>query len=438
MLKVVFVFLLLGCLPISANEMEETEETDDFWQEWESSSVAPTITPKHWGPAMTPAPLRSPSPTPSPVPSHQTENAKSHKELKMVLNSENKATIPDVFKKAILPSTEESDSPAPAKKGPVEARCHLDRMYMRVRRSILSGRYAWKYLSFGSCPVNKVTRAYFYFLYDLNKCGLIPQSTDDAVVFTGLIRYERKTTGKVVRKRIIEIPVTCRFTRYHRVYKLGFYPVLGPTHHKDLPTKLGPSLVALDENWAPLGSGGHYTLEDAMYFEVRLPVGANQRVFVSECHITASPESNSVPRFNVIENSGCMVDSKDSDLSQYHSYSDRSVLRFTFGTFLFPDLPREQTHFLHCTVNHASDATPWLKACTYNKKTQMWEELYSTDIGVCTCCNSLCPRSAHSLPPTIASSEPLKMEIDETDLQVETLEEDLEDFEDLDAWDLED
>ncbi|KAG9350503.1 hypothetical protein JZ751_026869 [Albula glossodonta] len=69
-----------------------------------------------------------------------------------------------------------------------------------------------------------------------------------------------------------------------------------------------------------------------------------------------------------------MVDSKDSDLSQYHSYSDRSVLRFTF----------------------------------------------------------------ESLPPKIASSEPLKIGIDEKELQVETFEEDLEDLEDFDAWDLED
>ncbi|KAG9350502.1 hypothetical protein JZ751_026868 [Albula glossodonta] len=183
--------------------MEETEETDDFWQEWESSSFDPTITPRHWGPATTPSPLRATSSlgeTHSPVPRHQTENAKSHKELMMVLKSENKATIPDVFKKAILPSTEEPVTAAAPKKGPVEGRCFLDRMY----------------------------------------------STDDAVLFTGLVRYDRRTGGQIIRRRIIETPVTCRYTRYHRVYKLGFYPVLGPTYFKDLPTKLGPSLVALD------------------------------------------------------------------------------------------------------------------------------------------------------------------------------------------------
>lgn len=57
-------------------------------------------------------------------------------------------------------------------KGAVEVRCHIDRMFVRVKREIFKVNTAIRNLKLGTCTVNKVTDKYYYFLYPLTAdCG---------------------------------------------------------------------------------------------------------------------------------------------------------------------------------------------------------------------------------------------------------------------------
>uniref|UniRef100_A0A3Q1BCC7 ZP domain-containing protein n=1 Tax=Amphiprion ocellaris TaxID=80972 RepID=A0A3Q1BCC7_AMPOC len=54
----------------------------------------------------------------------------------------------------------------------VEILCHVDRLYVRIKREVFKSRDAYKYLKLGTCPVNHANDKYYYLLYLLkNDCG---------------------------------------------------------------------------------------------------------------------------------------------------------------------------------------------------------------------------------------------------------------------------
>lgn len=54
----------------------------------------------------------------------------------------------------------------------VEILCHVDRMYVRIRREVFKTREAYKYLKLGTCPVNQASKVHYYLLYLLKSdCG---------------------------------------------------------------------------------------------------------------------------------------------------------------------------------------------------------------------------------------------------------------------------
>lgn len=54
----------------------------------------------------------------------------------------------------------------------VEILCHIDRMYVRIKRALFKDRNAFRNLKLGTCAVNKSTNEHFYFLYLLTAdCG---------------------------------------------------------------------------------------------------------------------------------------------------------------------------------------------------------------------------------------------------------------------------
>ncbi|XP_066578221.1 zona pellucida sperm-binding protein 3-like isoform X1 [Amia ocellicauda] len=101
-----------------------------------------------------------------------------------------------------------------------------------------------------------------------------------------------------------------------------------------------------------------------------------QRLFIQSCYATASPDRHSKPRFTVIDNFGCLVDSKaDGCQSRFVPYTRKDVLCFTIDAFLFQKTLSEHGMtelYMHCTMTLVEHVTPGTKSCTYNRKAKRY------------------------------------------------------------------
>lgn len=83
----------------------------------------------------------------------------------------NRRSVPKEMKAILLPSTA-TQSPLTPQPKSVQLLCHIDRIYVRVQKSLFSNTNAEKYLKVGTCLVNKDTPEYYYFLYPISSCNV--------------------------------------------------------------------------------------------------------------------------------------------------------------------------------------------------------------------------------------------------------------------------
>ena len=82
--------------------------------------------------------------------------------------------LPDQIRETLLraTATPAATTPTSTRRPLVEMLCHIDRIYVRIRRTIFKTREAYKYLKLGTCPVNQGTKIHYYHLYLLTSdCG---------------------------------------------------------------------------------------------------------------------------------------------------------------------------------------------------------------------------------------------------------------------------
>lgn len=86
--------------------------------------------------------------------------------------------LPDAVKRMLLQASGSTTAP-PTGGGTlprVEVRCHIGRMYVRVRKSTFKVRNVLKNLKLGNCVSNAMFGDHYYFLYPLTaKCGFETQ-----------------------------------------------------------------------------------------------------------------------------------------------------------------------------------------------------------------------------------------------------------------------
>ncbi|XP_072513006.1 zona pellucida sperm-binding protein 3 [Salminus brasiliensis] len=306
--------------------------------------------------------------------------------------------LPNLLTPVLLPSPlppKTTPSPTSAPR-PVEMLCHLDRIYVRVLKSLFSNPDAGKYLKVGTCAVNQATDQHYYVLYSINGCSGKRQENPDTVIYSNTLRYEPlESTELVIRELPFSVALECHYNKHHRSYQLGFFPeVLEETIFVGL--KSGASLTHVDENWSILPPLRSYVIGQPMYFEVKAPRNTKgKRVYLSKCYITTSPDLKSTPRYMVLDNYGCMVDGKTSTQSKFHPSNDETTLRFSVGALVFKNVMSQpeskRIMYIHCEMFLGPQKpTPSAKSCSYTLSTKRWTELLGDD-SVCTCCDSSCP-----------------------------------------------
>lgn len=143
--------------------------------EWERMATvigkekAPAPETKFWRSASS---SESSTPEAKKVPEYLIVSAS--KDQKAVFKPEKGAgPLPNSAKEMLLVTASPTQTTGgTARKKLVEILCHVDRMYVRIRREVFKTRDAYKYLKLGTCPVNQGTKEHYYLLYLLTTdCG---------------------------------------------------------------------------------------------------------------------------------------------------------------------------------------------------------------------------------------------------------------------------
>ncbi|XP_060941286.1 zona pellucida sperm-binding protein 3 [Limanda limanda] len=323
----------------------------------------------------------------------------------------------------VVPSSIGTTVAAPARKPVVEALCHLDRIYVRVLREGFKSVDAYKYMKLGSCPVNQGTKEHYYFLYLLTTdCNFKKESLPDYLSYSNVLSYN--PTGEVLRELPFNVPVQCKYHRLFHSYKVGFNPKLqGGTVFKELTPKQNAVLQAQDASGNALSGSKTYTLGQPMFFEAKAAdattKSGHQRMYINKCFMTADQSPSSNPKYTVIGNQGCMIDSKLIAQSKFLSGSSKMSQKFQVSAFIFKDRVSTssglQQLYMHCEVTMGeSPPSPSSKACNYDSATKKWKELYGYD-SVCTCCETNCPSAQPTVSKKTISSSSWKVNLSDKD-----------------------
>ncbi|MBN3316794.1 ZP3 protein, partial [Atractosteus spatula] len=264
--------------------------------------------------------------------------------------------LPAYIKSVLFPPQRGRQPARPAIGGTrgVAVWCDSRRMYVRVSRLLFGFSCRPSEVTLGNCSVSRTTRRYFYFIYGLHECGTersvafpgnIPSSVtlqvvQGRLVYSNTLRYAPPSSSAPVHRFIpFSVPVKCSYNRFHYSYKVGYVPTWARrrTFFKDLKNKHSFVLLTTNSRWVRLSPKDEYFLGQPMYFQATAYFATvEQRLYIHSCYVTEKPDQHSQPRFPVIDNLGCMVDSKaDGCLSRFVPSKQKDMLRFTIDAFLF-------------------------------------------------------------------------------------------------------
>ncbi|KAG7251847.1 hypothetical protein CRUP_008152, partial [Coryphaenoides rupestris] len=198
-------------------------------------------------------------------------------------------------------------------------------------------------LTLGSClAVGEDSAAQvLIFESDLHECDSRLMMTADSLIYSFMLNYNPRQLGPspVVRTSGAAIVVECHYPRNHNVSS----PPLDPHWIPFAATKISSELLYFDmvlktDDWLYERPVYQYFLGDMINIEVtvRQYLHTPLRVFVESCMATAEPDLNSNPRYNFIDNYGCLVDAKlTGSSSKFMPRPAEHTLQFQLEAFRF-------------------------------------------------------------------------------------------------------
>ncbi|XP_037110023.1 uncharacterized transmembrane protein DDB_G0289901-like isoform X21 [Syngnathus acus] len=250
-------------------------------------------------------------------------------------------------------------------------------------------------LTLGPCgPVAEDTQAHvLIFQPELQDCGSISRTTDDALIYTFSLNYNPTRLGEspVVRTNEAAVIVECHYPRHHNVSSLPLDPQWIPFSAVRVAEEfLYFTLTLRTDDWMYERPRYQYYLGDMIRIEasVRQYHHVPLRVFVESCTATLSPDMNSSPRYTFLEQ-GCLIDARITGAeSRFMQRTTENMLQFQFEAFRFQGADSGMLYItchLRATSN-GHDIDPEHRACSHIQNG--WREASGVD-SACSSCNAL-------------------------------------------------
>ncbi|TKS86559.1 Zona pellucida sperm-binding protein 3 [Collichthys lucidus] len=246
-----------------------------------------------------------------------------------------------------------------------------------------------------TCKITGVLRPYgdLLFTYPLTACDAVRQSPRDYLVYKFVLHYEPSPKRFPSRAQPIDVHIECRYPRNHHVYQLTVKPtwqtVVMRKGLKGRPNDFQIDLM--DDSWSKPAEPQVYHLGKTVNFQVSAPhLPTNRKLYINSCYATPASGSKPSLKYIIVDNFGCMLDSKrDPGASQFISRTDKG-LRFSLKAFQFTSDPDTEVR-IYCNLSFTSeDPSPAHKSCTY--RGNRWKALTGDD-SICECCDSQCVTS---------------------------------------------
>ncbi|XP_054637312.1 zona pellucida sperm-binding protein 3d.2 isoform X2 [Dunckerocampus dactyliophorus] len=309
--------------------------------------------------------------------------------------------LPGPVRERLLPARPGSRPPRPAEDS-VRTLCKMDKMLVKVPKSILSGAETISHLKLGTCGANKSSNNYVYFKTELSQCGTKREIINGQMTYSNTLQYDSEMLqGPIRRTAPFSQSVACNYARYQYSYKIGYLPKMRIRQIlRAMRNRANFILTPRNAQWERLSPSDQYVLGEPMYFEAEGPtMPDDMRLYVHSCYATPESSHTSSPQFAVVKNFGCMAESKYGR-SRFIPHKNNAV-RFSVDAFLFKEMTEQL--YMHCSMSTESAfPTPTAKSCNYDTKTGRWVELYGSH-WVCVCCNSNCGSAASAYTTTSSS-----------------------------------
>nr|XP_049579446.1 fibrinogen alpha-1 chain-like isoform X10 [Syngnathus scovelli] len=250
-------------------------------------------------------------------------------------------------------------------------------------------------LTLGPCgAVAEDTQAHvLIFQPELQDCGSISRTTDEALIYTFSLNYNPTRLGEspVVRTNEAAVIVECHYPRHHNVSSLPLDPQWIPFSAVRVAEEfLYFTLTLRTDDWMYERPRYQYYLGDMIRIEasVRQYHHVPLRVFVESCTATLSPDMNSSPRYTFLEQ-GCLIDARITGAeSRFMQRTAENMLQFQFEAFRFQGADSGMLYItchLRATSN-GHDIDPEHRACSHIQNS--WREASGVD-SACSSCNAL-------------------------------------------------
>ncbi|CAI9565074.1 unnamed protein product, partial [Staurois parvus] len=157
--------------------------------------------------------------------------------------------------------------------------------------------------------------------------------------------------------------------------------------------RLSFALYLMKDDWSGLRDSNIVSLGDSLNIEAFVKVDNHMpmRIVVDSCVALLAPDPNSSPRYELINNYGCLVDGKQEDSSStfISRRPEPNRLRFEIDAFRFTDYNQPMI-YIYCVLkavplNQAPD--PMNKACSFSKTSNSWSPVEGS-ANICSCCES--------------------------------------------------
>ncbi|KAL4617209.1 zona pellucida sperm-binding protein 3-like [Arapaima gigas] len=254
-------------------------------------------------------------------------------------------------------------------------------------------------VTLGGCASSgqDATAYILFFETELHSCGSTMTMTNEALIYTFTLVYQPQEVGAapIVRANSAAFNIECHYLRKHNVSSNALSPTWIP-FQSTMSTEelLMFSLKLMTDDWQQERPSSVYMLGDIMNIEASVIV-ANHiplRVFVDSCVATSLPDANAAPRYQFVENHGCLTDAKlTSSRSQFLPRRQEDKLQMQLDAFRLMQKMRDIV-YITCilkvtTVAQAESSQH--KACSFSTATNRWVAAGGRD-QVCDCCNTNC------------------------------------------------